>query len=414
MIEEQSMIDTNTSAEIDYDIIVIGGGMVGAAFACLMQNSALKIAVIEARTPDFNWPKNSHDIRVSAITHASQQLLSHLQVWDELKHLGAYAYDGMQVWDKEGDGRVVFDAKEIQQADLGHIIENRHIQKALIEKMLQYENIDYIHPFVSKQLIKTTTGYELLAEDGRRLSTRLIVGADGANSWCREQAGISLTQWAYMQTAVVTTVKTSEHHQNTCWQQFMPQGPLAFLPLDQHYSSMVWSTSPEHAEHLLSLCKQDLAIEIQQLFRQDLGDFSIASDVAGFPLKMRHAQNYVKENLVLIGDAIHTVHPLAGQGVNLGFLDAVALAKVMKTALAKQRNYASFATLRKFERERKGSNVTMLAAMDAFKRGFGSQNVGIKLLRNQGLNWVNDSRWLRKFFTQYALGDTPDLGSESK
>ena len=397
------MTQTNNQS---FDIIVVGAGMVGAAFACAcaVANKSLSIAVVEPHKPDYNWDKNSFDIRVSAITHASQHFLENLDVWEQIKQQGAYAYSQMQVWDITGQGSIHFDAAEVEEENLGFIIENRIIQKVLQQRMTDFKNIHFIYPFKTEKLEYRKDHVLLTDNAGKQLTSHLIVGADGANSWVRQQNNIELISWAYQQTALVTTVKTSAQHKNTCWQQFMPEGPLAFLPLKENYSSIVWSTTAQLANELLTLDENSFNQRLQHTFGDKLGQIQVCSERAIFPLQLRHAQQYVKPAMALIGDAAHTVHPLAGQGVNLGFADAQQLASELINAINNEKNPGDFSVLRKYERARKASNVTMLASMDILKRLFSNNHPLLSFLRNTGLNLAGSSSLSRKFFINYALG----------
>jgi len=388
-----------------YDIIIVGAGMVGATMACALGNSTLKIAIIEARQSDFNWPEGSHDIRVSALTHASQHIFENLGVWQAMLDDGVAAYNKMNVWDASGNGQIFFDSVEVGQADLGHIVENRVIQKALQLKLAEFDNIDLLMPLQLQSLqIEEGKGAELISSDGQQLSADLLVAADGANSWVRKQAGISLHTWAYKQTAVVCNVQTSESHQNACWQQFMPDGPLAFLPLADGQSSIVWSTTEEKSQALLNMDEQSFNQELQITFGSSLGRIQISSERGAFPLRLRHAKHYIEEHLALIGDAAHTVHPLAGQGVNLGLLDAVVLAEEVLKAAEKHRSPGSLATLRRYERRRKTDNMAMLAAMDGFKRLFSNNITPLKLVRNLALNSIDKLSPLKNTMIKRAMG----------
>ncbi len=393
-----------TKEKQHYDIIIVGGGMVGATLACALGDSALKVAVIEAYQSDFAWPEGSHDIRVSAITHASQHIFENIGAWKSMQQDGVAAYSKMHVWDATGQGQIHFDSIEIGQADLGHIIENRIIQKAVQMRLADFDNIDLLMPVKLQSLQFNNSGAELITSEGLQLTTGLLVGADGANSWVRKQAEISLSSWSYQQNAVVCNVSTSESHQDACWQQFMPEGPLAFLPLADGQSSIVWSTSEEKAQALSTMDEQSFNQELQMAFGSSLGRIRLSSKRGTFPLRLRHANQYVKEHLALVGDAAHTVHPLAGQGVNLGLLDAVVLAEEILRAQEKKRDIGSLSTLRRYERRRKGDNIAMLAAMDAFKRLFSNDITPLKLLRNSGLNFVDQLGPLKNQMIKRAMG----------
>jgi len=390
-------------------MIIVGGGMVGATLACALGGSSLKIAVIEAHKSDFDWPEGSHDIRVSALTHASQHIFENIGAWDSMLQDGAEAYNKMHVWDATGQGQIHFDSIDVGQANLGHIIENRIIQKAVQTRLADFDNIDLFMPVKLAAMeindsADNSWGARVMTSDGVELTTSLLVGADGANSWVRKQADISLSSWAYHQTAVVCNVTTSESHQDTCWQQFMPEGPLAFLPLADGQSSIVWSTSEEKAQSLLEMDEQHFNEELQMAFGSTLGRIQLNSERGGFPLRLRHANQYVKEHLALIGDAAHTVHPLAGQGVNLGLLDAVVLAEEILQALENKRPIGALSILRRYERRRKSDNMAMLAAMDGFKRLFSNNITPLRLLRNSGLNIADKFNPVKKLMIKRAMG----------
>ncbi|MCK5665875.1 MAG: UbiH/UbiF/VisC/COQ6 family ubiquinone biosynthesis hydroxylase [Thiotrichaceae bacterium] len=393
-----------------YDIIIVGGGMVGATLACALGNSSLSIAVIEAHQSDFNWPEGSHDIRVSALTHASQHIFENIGAWSAMQTDGVAAYNKMHVWDASGQGQIHFDSVEVAQANLGHIVENRIIQKALQNHLADFENIDLLMPVKLSALeYKNNDLIELTTSDDARLTASLVVGADGANSWVRKQADIALNTWAYHQTAVVCNVTTSESHQDACWQQFMPEGPLAFLPLADGQSSIVWSTTEDKAQALLGMDEAQFNQELQITFGSSLGRIQLNSERGAFPLRLRHAKNYIKEHLALVGDAAHTVHPLAGQGVNLGLLDAVVLAEEILRAHENKRNIGSLSTLRRYERRRKGDNIAMLAAMDGFKKLFSNDISPLKLLRNSGLNFADNLPLLKNMMIKRAMGLSGEL-----
>lgn len=394
---------SNTTSK--YDVIIVGGGMVGTALACALGDSRLSVALIEANQPDYNWPTDSFDLRVSAITRASQLFLEKLHVWQTINNERVSAYHDMYVWDANGDGSIHFDCAEIGEANLGHIIENRVINKALALRAQQFENITVLCPSRSDKLQLDATSAKLALDDGTQLETELLIGADGGRSWVRQQAGISVSTRDYQQTAVVANITTELPHQHTAWQRFLTTGPLAFLPLEGHnISSIVWSTSAEEAARLCALDETDFNTELEAAFESKLGKIFSTGPRASFPIKGQHADHYVKPHLALIGDAAHTIHPLAGQGVNLGFADAQSLAEIIHNALASQKPIGSFKTLRKYERSRRGDNLLMLEAMGAFKQLFSNNTPGLRELRNTGLNFSNRITPIKHFFMAKALG----------
>ena len=388
----------------DYDIVIIGGGMVGASLACALADSTLSIAVIEGHEPPANWPADSFDIRVSAITRASENLFRRLGAWEEMEAMRVQPYEAMDVWDATGSGHIHFDAAELGEPNLGHIIENRVITRALLQRLRRHDNIDTCCPTKPVRLMLRSDHAQLQLDDASLLQTPLIIGADGAHSWLRQQAGIDIQERHYRQTAVVTTVQTERHHEDTAWQCFLPSGPLAFLPLPEGRSSIVWSTSAEEAERLLALDDAEFMSELGEAFMHRLGTVTAVGPRGAFPLKGRHAKEYVKPHLALVGDAAHTIHPLAGQGVNLGLADVEELATVVLTAHRTHRPIGSFKTLRRYERARRGDNLLMLDAMGTFKALFSNDTPGLRELRNLGLNLADHAGPLKNLIVARAMG----------
>lgn len=394
-----------------YDIIIVGGGMVGSALACALAQGQLKVALVETRAPDTHWPLPGHDIRTSAITRASQTIFENLGAWARMRERRVTAYHEMRVWDTNGSGTIQFDCAEIAEPDLGYIIENRVIQAALWERTFHFPEISHFCPAEASQIQWTDNAVHLALADGTRLSGKLLVGADGARSWVRDQAGITTRGWAYQQHAVVTVVKTERHHQYTCWQRFDSDGPLAFLPLDDHYSSIVWSTSPEYGEQLLAMSDETFLRVLHQSFGDELGTMLACGQRAAYPLRLSHASSYIGNRLALVGDAAHTIHPLAGQGVNLGLADAAALAEISLNAHTRGADIGHPMLLRRYERTRKGANWEMQLAMDAFKRGFGAHAPMIRLARNIGMSLTNRLPAVKSAIMRRAMGLSGDLAT---
>ncbi|MDX1253090.1 MAG: UbiH/UbiF/VisC/COQ6 family ubiquinone biosynthesis hydroxylase [Gammaproteobacteria bacterium] len=396
---------------MDYDIVITGAGMVGAALACALGSSGLRIAVIEAQPlPAEIHPGDEYDLRVSAITRASQRIFESMGAWDSMRARRVSPFRDMHVWDATGNGEIHFDSAEIGEDTLGHIIENRVIQLALLERMRALDNVELILPARLMEFATHTDSVELRLDDGRCLTARLAVGADGAESHLRRLAGIATRGWKYQQKALVATVQTELPHRETAWQRFLPTGPLAFLPLADGRSSIVWSTTPEQADALLAMDERSFLAELERAFDAKLGRM-IASPGprAAFPLRLQHATAYTALRIALIGDAAHIIHPLAGQGVNLGLLDAATLAEVVLDAQRAGKDIGALATLRRYERRRKGGNLAMMAAMDGFKRLFGNDLVPLKLLRNIGLNLTNAATPVKNVIVRHAMGLSGDL-----
>ena len=388
-----------------YDIIIVGGGMVGSALASALGQSILKIALIEGREPVQQWPDDSYDLRVSAISRASQRFFESLNVWDAMRKMRTTAYTGMHVWDAGGNGSIHFDSAEIGEANLGHIIENRVINKALFERARNFENVTIYCPSTPSHLQLDSRKAQLELDDSTLLETELLIGADGGRSWVREQAGIEVSTSDYQQTAVVANITTEIPHQHTAWQRFLETGPLAFLPMcEDNISSIVWSTTADEAARLCKLDEESFNQELGAAFDHTLGKILHSGPRASFPIKGQHAKHYVKPHLALLGDAAHTIHPLAGQGVNLGFADAQSLANILLTAHAEKKPIGSLKTLRRYERSRRGDNLLMLESMGVFKRLFSNNTPGLRELRNAGLNITDRAAPIKQFFMTKALG----------
>jgi 2-octaprenylphenol hydroxylase len=398
------MLDKNN--KLDFDIIIVGAGMVGATLACGLAEEAedLSIAVIDANTPNFDWDKDSYDMRASAITRASQTIFKSIGVWEKIVEQRVSPYQDMFVWDAGGKGELRFDSADMGEADLGHIIENRVIVKALHQRIEELPAIELFCPALLESIDFNDDKTELTLKDKTKLSANLVVGADGTRSWVRQHADIAVKGWDFDQAALVTTVKTEKHHQDTAWQRFLSTGPLAFLPLTEGYSSIVWSTSPDEAKRLTEIPESEFSLELAQAFENKLGKIESVAGRAAFPLRLFETLNYVKPRLALVGDAAHTIHPLAGQGVNLGLADVASLITVIVDALNDKKDIGDLKVLRRYERWRRADNRSMLVSMDGLKRLFGSELSAVKDLRSFGLDIVNKITPLKNLIMQKAMG----------
>lgn len=404
------MSQQNKNAE--YDIVIVGGGMVGSTLACLLAPHHLRIAVIEAFVPPAYSAGEAYDLRVSAISAASRQVFEQAGAWQGIQTRRVSAYEGMYVWDATGDGHIHFQAAELGVAQLGHLIENRMIQLALLERLQAADNVDIYAPRRLQQLAiqtdQASSPVQIRLDDGTILQSELLVGADGANSLVRRQLNIDWQTEDYGQKGLVAVVETSKAHQATAWQCFMPTGPLAFLPLGNsplaHTSSIVWSLPADQADAYLHQDESTFKQALGDAFQHRLGDILAVSQRAAFPLKGAQARDYVQPHVVLLGDAAHTIHPLAGLGVNLGIKDAKQLADVLIQAKQQQRALGAYSTLRRYERARRGDNLLTMKTMEAFKLVFGNQLMPWQVVRNRGLQLVDQATWLKQRFMRQAMG----------
>ncbi|WP_300478285.1 FAD-dependent monooxygenase [Shewanella sp.] len=391
-----------------YDIAIVGGGMVGLATAIGLAQADLNVVVIDAGHTDavVGEPR----LRVSAINKASQRLLENLGAWAYLDTSRATPYQKMAVWDKDGFGKIAFDANSISETSLGAIIENDAISFALAKRVAEFDNITHIE---NQRLERIAFGEReawLTLANGDNVSAALVIAADGANSWVREQCKIPLTFWDYGHHAIVATIRTEMPHLATARQVFLKDGPLAFLPLyEDNLCSIVWSVPPERANELLAMDKVQFERNLTAAFDGRLGICQLESERQAFPLRMRYARHFARHRLVLAGDAAHTIHPLAGQGVNLGFLDAASIIEVISELQQAGKDIGDYAQLRALERWRKADAMEMIAAMEGFKRLFEGTNPLKKAIRDLGLNLVDNVAGLKTVFIQQAMGNKSAL-----
>jgi len=389
-----------------YDVVIVGGGMVGAALGCGLGGSALRVAVLEDAPPPEFSPEQTHDLRVSAISIASASILKTVGAWKGVASRRFCPFRRMRVWEDRGD--VEFRSEDINEPLLGYIVENRIIQLALLDRLKEFDNVDFLCPVKTTAIDYQPGQSTIRLEDGRTLSCRLLVAADGGFSRVRQAAGLGVHTWDYEQHAFVLTVETAYPQQDITWQQFTPTGPLAFLPLDGPNASLVWYNTPEQVKRLKSLSDEDLLPALKKTFPTVLGEIKSITSKGSFPLRRQHAQHYAKEGVVLIGDAAHMIHPLAGQGVNIGLLDAAALAQVLVAAKKASKDIGAAPVLRDYEKMRRQNNLLMMTTMDLFYRVFGNAHLPLKLLRNIGLGLAERLSPAKRLAMKYAMG----LGGE--
>lgn len=387
-----------------YQVAIVGGGINGATLACLLAEKGVSVALIDSVDPIIQWPEDSYDLRVSALTLGSINIFKSLGIWEGMKRLGVQSMQKMFVWDHFGSGELDIDSADAGEAEMGFVVENRVTVLALWNKL---QSLEYCELFKSSQLDDFTINedsVDIQLSNKRQIKALLLVGADGTYSKIRRLSGIEDYGWDYQQKALVATVRPEKPHQSTAWQRFLPEGPLALLPLRDGLISIVWTSSTATTEANLKLSDKEFCHALSEASEQQLGSFEVLGERAAFPLKMQFSTDYSQQRLVLIGDAIHAIHPLAGQGANLGLQDAVTLAEVVLQAANKGRDIASHQVLRRYERQRKGDNLLMMVMMDGFKRLFGTNDLLLQLARSSGMSWINGSMLLKNQICQYAMG----------
>lgn len=381
-----------------YDIIIVGGGMVGLAAALALTPTQLKIAIIEGKTP-ANFDNTDYDMRVISINQSSVNFFNDINVWQDIKALRVSPFDNMFVW--ADNSSLSFSASELNEPELGFIVENRVLRQTLWQHAEQCANISLLCP-QKIESVTIDTKVEITTVDDT-FSCDLIIGADGANSWLRNTLQFEQTQTDYGHHALVATVQTELPHQQTAWQHFLSDGPLAFLPLDdEHHCSIVWSSNPEKISELKALDNAQFNQALAHAFQSKLGEVETISPRVSFPLQKQHLKEYVAEHVAFIGDAAHRIHPLAGQGANLGFMDAKRLASVIDQALTKKQPIAALRTLQRYQRERKYYNGKMLVIMDALKTIFATSSPTLSTLRNIAIEKIDQNQFIKQFFTKSA------------
>ncbi|WP_347987168.1 FAD-dependent monooxygenase [Methylomonas sp. AM2-LC] len=386
----------------DFDVVIVGGGMVGAAVACCLGGSNLQVAVIEAQAPDVFSSEQPHDLRVSALSIASKNILDAVGAWQGVISRRSCPFRRMRVWENMGD--TTFDSDEISQPELGYIVENRVTQLALLDRLTSFDNVKLLMPQTINKIEYSGNASKLVLGDGTILQAKLLVAADGGHSRVRQTVGLGVTSWDYNQHALVIYIETAYAQQDITWQRFVPSGPQAFLPLTGNYASLVWYNSPDEVRRLQALTFDQLKVELLNAFPKCLGEVSQILGVVSFPLKRQHAQHYVKQGIALVGDAAHMINPLAGQGVNIGLLDAAALAEVLIKASVEGKDIADVNILRSYEKQRRNENLKMMTVMDVFYRFFSNDILPVKLLRNLGLGFAQHITPVRNKVMKAAMG----------
>lgn len=394
-----------------FDVLIVGAGMVGLTLAlALRKNSQLKIAL--ADTKAITELSIEPEVRVSAINAASKQIFINLGVWSSMAKQRMQPYQHMHIWDKAGYGKVEFSATDAvhpladnsQESNLGTIIENNVIRNALWQKAQADEGITF---FTDEAITNIGQGEnEVFASFSSQMpiTAKLVVGADGAHSWVRNKMNMPMAFRDYDHHAIVATISCEQGHQDTAWQVFLSTGPLALLPLfNKNLCSIVWSTSPDDAQRLLALSPEAFNKALTAATDGKVGKISLESERYTHPLTMRLAHDFIKEQVVLVGDAAHTIHPLAGQGVNLGLLDAAALAQTLAEnhgeSVSSQKKQ-----LKAFARWRKTEASEMIAVMEMIKQTFTPQQKPLQILRGLGMTLLNKITPVKAQLLKQALG----------
>lgn len=384
-----------------FDISIVGGGMVGAAIALALSQAGLQVALIEKHAPVAFAPDSVPDLRVSSINLASESWLTKLGAWQSVQQMRLCPYQRLQAFEQP-QSVVTFDAADINRSHLGHIVENNLLQLALWQQFPA--NLTLFCPASVALLSQTSDVAVLTLDSGRQLSSKLVIAADGGHSQLRQLAGIGTNGWQYQQACLVALINTPYPQQDVTWQQFTPSGPKAFLPLPGQQGSVVWYDDAARVKQLAALKPEQLTAELLKVFPAQLGKVEVVSS-SWFPLARMDANSYYSGRVVLAGDAAHTINPLAGQGVNLGFADAKLLTELIISARQQQRDIGSEDLLRAYQRKRKSANLLMMSTMDGFYQLFGNDIAPLRNLRQLALTIASRSSKLKKWVAHYAVGN---------
>jgi 2-octaprenyl-3-methyl-6-methoxy-1,4-benzoquinol hydroxylase len=387
---------------ITYDVLIVGGGMVGAAAALGLAREGWRVAVIEHAPPAAFESESKPDLRISALGYKSVKLLRDLGAWPDILAMRAAPYRGLETWEWP-ESKVSFNAHALKLTELGYMVENHILQQGLWTQFEHYPDLNLFCLAQLTAMTRTDDGWRVTLDNGQMIETPLIIGADGAESQVRRYAGIGVTGWQYRQDCLLISIKTADAGQDVTWQQFYPSGPRAFLPLFDHWASLVWYDSPARIRYLKTLSTTALADEVAQNFPSRLGPIEVFG-AASFPLTRRHAQSYVKKGIALIGDAAHTINPLAGQGVNLGYRDVEVLIEILLQAKKRGEDYAQQAVLKRYQFRRYPDNLLMQSGMDVFHYAFSNGSPPLKFARNLALMAAQRSGRLKDWALKYAIG----------
>lgn len=409
---------SSADTETDYDVVIVGAGLIGATLALALRGSGLRLALLDSQ-PMQSWSADEgdtadFDARVSALTPASQALFESLGVWQAMSERRVSPYTHMHVREADGTGSIDFCARDIHAPALGHIVENRVSVSALHQQLLGQGLLDCLMPARVDAISQQDDSVQLSLDSDqdlpRQLSTRLLIAADGARSPLRSMASFKTREWDYEHEAIVCSVRTEHRHEHCARQIFMDDGVLAFLPLpatgdeEGHWCSIVWSALPARAQALMGLPDEAFCQTLSYASEHWLGQVQAVSRRLSFPLTQRHAHDYVQGRIVLVGDAAHSIHPLAGQGANLGLADVAVLARELLRGQRAGRDVADPLVLGRYQRARKPHNLSMMLMMEGFKRLYAGQPLALRWLRNTGMKAVNQWPLLKHQLIREAMG----------
>lgn len=393
------------------DLVIVGAGAIGSTLALALRKTKLQVLLIDSRQllKVDNFSSGSPlGTRVSTLSETTSKILKSLDAWEGLLKRRISPYVSMKIWNTHGLGSLHFSKSNSDNNPLGYIVENSILNKSLMESLRNNSNIQILENSRLKHMYFKDKKWLLTLDDGRILSTPLVIAADGSNSTVRSIAGFQLREWKYIHHSVITNVKCSKTHQRSAQQCFTSSGPIAFLPMqyerNENWCSVVWSTTPEKASNLVSLSDADFCRTLEHSFERRMGKIASSTRRIQVPLYQRHAIKYVGKGIALIGDAAHSIHPLAGQGINLGFLDSIVLADVLIQALKSGEKLSDVRVLSRFERRRMPHNIALMLTVEALQHLFQSNSLAVHILRNTAFKILDKSAITKKILIQQASG----------
>lgn len=401
--------------QLTTDVLIIGGGLVGGLSACALAKGGVNVVVVDSDDPQ-KWMNAQFDGRCSAIARSVYNAFVGLDLWQHMEP-EAGVIEEIRVSDGDSPLFLHFDSLDLVGAPFGYMLENRTVRKALMTVLPTLDTCRYLAPKRVTKLDRSPARVEALLDDGTEINAKLVVGADGRGSWVRKSANIGLTKWSYDQTAIVCSVESEKSHQNVAQEHFLPSGPFAILPMPGHRSSIVWTETTRNAPVMMGLSDEDFEAELKERFSDYLGDVKVVGPRWAYPLTLQFAKKSIDQRLVLVGDASHGMHPVAGQGFNMGARDACALAQLVIETHKLGLDVGAGRVLEDYDRWRHFDNHMMLAATDVLVKLFSNDVTPVRAVRDVGLALVDKMPFAKKFFTRSAMGlvgDLPEIMKERK
>jgi len=391
---------------VDFEVVIIGSGVTGSLLAAFLSSKGLKVCLIDKNRP-LNIDKNQkYTGKTAALNLFSLNIIKEMGLWEALMP-EATRFDKLYVWDGEGSSSINFSASDIQEDNLGFVVSNNSLLISLRKLLSNLDSLSFKFDQEVVEIKSNKKFAEIYTSNGEKITSNLIVGADGSRSSVRQLLKIRSRTWSYNQTAFVASLNSEHQHENTAWQVFTKEGPLALLPFDDPSGpglSLIWSVRDELSKAIKEVSKDDFLKILESKTERVLGNLQLSSEFFFFPLKHLHAKEYYSKRTVLVGDAAHTIHPLAGQGLNLGLADVYSLQEMLIQARRKGLDLGSEEMLSKYQKTRQTPNMLMAAFVQLFKDGFEDKNPWIKFGRNLAFQVTTQNKWLKRKFIKEAAG----------